>query len=152
MPKYRGFMKEVSLGDYPSPISSGETIDRFNLGAIGCHNLGAAFSGPRTYSVPSVIQTVAQAAPAPAYVPQIVPILPGIPGDIRDITARTTPGVAIEDTPDDMTAENGVPGVDNGGAFPYGDPRLSKTGAEKPATGNQALFIAAIVALLLLGG
>jgi hypothetical protein len=150
MPKYRGFMKEVSLNALP-----GEPTDRFNLGGLACHNLGAAFSGPRrTVAYAPTVTPVAVAAPAPSPIPtvKIQPYLPGIEGDIRDITARTTPGVAIEDSADDMLPENGVPGVDNGGAFPYGDPRTGKTGAEKAAPGNVGLVIAAVLAMLLLGG
>lgn len=158
MPKYRGFINEVSLGDlrrhqYPSPISSGEIIDRFNL--------GAAFSGPqRTYSIPSVMTTVATAKPAAPTAPIVYPGLidpgqlqPGIPGDIRDIAARSLPGEAIVDAPDDMTAENGVPGVDETGGFPYGDPRAAEITAAKSAPQNFVpLAIATVIAFAIFGG
>ena len=144
MPEYRGFEGEVSL-----------------------NGLGAAFSGPLVQAVQRAIAiqaTTPVRAPAPAYVPTISPglidpgkILPGIPGDIRDITARTRPGEAIVDDPgelfDDMTAENGVPGVDDSGAFPYGDPNATTKPALVREGGNQGLlFMAAIAAALLLGG
>ena len=100
-------------------------------------------------------------APAPTYAPTTTPIiypglidpgkrLPGIKGDIRDIVARDLPGEAVTDA-DDMSAENGIPGIDESGAFPYGDPKGNGlTVTEKG--GNQGLIILAILTALLLGG
>ena len=102
-------------------------------------------------------------APAPAYTPTIVaaPTVPGaklpdIPGDIRNITARIRPGEAIVDDPDalfdDMATENGIPGVDDSGMFPYGDPKGSAVTATEKTDINAGLIIAAIIAMLVLGG
>jgi len=139
MSKYRGFMNEVS--------SDG----------LGWHGLGAGFQGPRVaYAPPPVAtQTPYRTIPAPPVVQVPVTIMPiprGTPGDIRDVIGRSQPGEAIEDVADDMTAENGVPGVDNGGAFPYGDPRAAEKAVTKTTPGNQGLVIAAILAALFLGG
>lgn len=136
MPKYRGFMNEVSLD-----------------------GLNAAFYGPRqvAYAPPPVLPAIIK--PTSPYPTTVVPgvmdparALPGIPGDIRDITARIHPGEAIVDAPDDMSAENGIPGVDDGGAFPYGDPKAKEIGPAKVTPENQALIWAALAALFLLGG
>ena len=148
MPKYRGFEKELPglSGYHSSPMISGETIDRFNLG-----HLAAAFSGPRrtTYIAPAPV-----AVSAPAYVPTIYPgvtvpgkLQPIIKGDIRPITAQIDPVSQV----DDMAPEEGIPGVDEGGAVPYGDPRVTKTVTVKEG-GNAGWIIAAVLGTLLLGG
>ncbi len=123
---------------------------------------GGGFVGPRRVAVRS--PAPAPVAPPTVYVrPPVVrvpitqiPGAVGIPGDIRPITARIIPGEAIEtDTAnmvDEMEAEIGIPGVDQGGGFPYGDPTSAGKPGTKVAPGNQALILAAIAAALLLGG
>jgi len=162
MPKYRGFMNE-SLGHYDtSPISGGSKIDRFSLNGLGRMT---SFGTGRVYApAPAPAPVVAVAAPAPVPIPidrraTIMPVY-GIPGDIRPITARIIPGEAIETDPaelnarmvDNMWAENGIPGVDDSGAFPYGDPKAAEKAPTKPGENQGLIIAAAIAAALFLGG
>ena len=134
MNKYRGF--------------EGEIIDRFDLSGLGQWRVG-----PRR-----AVQTPPR-APVVAYTPPPVTVIPitqgGVTGDIRDLSARSMPGEAIDVDPagavDDMSAENGVPGVDDSGRFPYGDPRSAEKAPPKMGE-NTGLIIAAIIAALVLGG
>ena len=79
-----------------------------------------------------------------------IPPLPRLPdvtgGDIRPESGQVGP-VDM----DDMSAENGVPGVDDSGRFPYGDPRSAEKAPPKMGE-NTGLIIAAIIAALVLGG
>lgn len=159
MNKYRGF--------------EGEIIDRFNMDGLGAtwatSRNGAAyrggFVGPTTrvvaYTPPPVIRTpprppVVTYTPPQPPVATIMPVTPpyGVPGDIRDLLGRSQPGEVIDVDPagavDDMSAENGVPGVDDSGRFPYGDPRSAEKVPTK-AGENTGLIIAAILAALVLG-
>lgn len=136
MPKYRGF--------------KGERIDRFDLSGLGQWRVSRNGSGGGF---------VAPRPPVVAYTPPPVTVIPvtqgGVTGDIRDLSARSQPGEAIDVDPagavDDMSAENGVPGVDDSGRFPYGDPRSAEKAPPKMGE-NTGLIIAAIIAALVLGG
>lgn len=139
MPKYRGFMNENVSG----------------LGRMTSFGTGRTYA---TAPAPAPVVTTAAPAPVPIPIDRRATIMPvyGVPGDIRPITARIIPGEAIETDPanmvDDMSAEIGVPGVDETGGFPYGDPKAPQKPGAKIAPGNQALVLAAIAAALLLGG
>lgn len=148
MAEYRGFENEISV-----PISG--------LGQWAVRNGGGGrggFVGPRRSVAPAPAPVVAYAPPPAAAIPfdrggVPVPIY-GIPGDIRDISARSLPGEAIDVDPagavDDMSAENGVPGVDDSGGFPYGDPRGAGKAPTQTAGANPGLIMAAIAAALFL--
>lgn len=149
MAKYRGFENEIN-----APVSG--------LGQWAARNGGGGrggFVGPRRVAVAAPRPPVVTVARPPAagipFDRGGVPVsIYGIPGDIRDISARSLPGEAIDVDPagavDDMTAENGVPGVDDSGGFPYGDPRGAEKAPTQIAGMNTGLIMAAIAAALFL--
>ncbi len=149
MRHYRGFNNEARLGFIGPPGAT--TVTTGGVPIVG-YTSGSGWAArpihaTEYYSPPTIV-----AIPPSADIPPLPPEIGwdtgwnGIPGDIRDPAGRISPV-------DDMTAENGIPGVDNGGAFPYGDPRVPGEVAPTTVAGiNPGLIIAALLAFAVLGG